>query len=368
MRFVSYDGYAMAALFPSTLVAGKDAIMESISCILCGTDQASLYKEENGYRAMQCDHCGLVYVSPRPSLEEMKELYDGQETHIDIDAHIRQRDLKCAQAKRSLSLISRYRTHGRILEVGSAAGYFLWEARKLGFEVQGVDLTHRLCEFATEVLHVPTFEGTLRQASFEPERFDVVYMRNVLSHLAYPVEEFQSMWRLLRPGGYLVFETGNVAELSPQEAGELELPDHLFHHSENTIRKLLKKTRFDWIETHRFVLLSRLATIRKALERVASLADGVMRGTKWASSGRVARFVRRSFGQKTRATPSSQPGQPGQRSVDGHESNLDMPAANVTSRLVAEAAQVVRYDLGRLLPAAGQRSTLVVVARRPETV
>lgn len=303
--------------------------MESIECIFCPGQATVPYKNENGYQAVACTQCGLVYVTPRPTIEEMKQLYEGQETKIDLYGHLRRRDLKCVQAKESLRWIRRYCRSGTLLEVGSAAGYFLWEAKKAGFVVQGVDITHQFVEFSTRVLGVPAFEGTMREAPFEHESFDVIYLRNVLSHLAHPLDEFRRLRTLLKPGGYVVLETGNVAELDPSVPNLLELPDHLYHFSEKTIRLLFERTGFECVEVHRFALLTELRTF-KTLER---------------------RFQKQPAAKIEQRLSLEMP--------------AEVPASRLAARLGARFGSFIRYDLGRLLPQADRRCTLIAVGRRP---
>jgi SAM-dependent methyltransferase len=305
--------------------------LQEIDCIICGTDEAFPYKEENGYRAVRCARCGLVYLSPRPMIDEMKALYEGQETKIDITAHLRRRDAKTAEARKSLARIRRHRAAGDLLEVGSAAGYFLWEARNAGFAVQGVDLTRQFVEFSREVLGVPVFEGTLRAAPFTAGSFDVVHMRNVLSHLAEPVDELRHLHRLLRSGGWLFLETGNVAELPAARAGELELPDHLFHFSEATLRRLLARTGFEVAAVERYALISRSAPVERL--------------------GRV--FARRP------ATRRGSPPRPAPPSI-----GAGLPPSTLGGRWRGRLAQFVRYDVGAVLPGKGARCTLVAVGRK----
>lgn len=309
-------------------IARGNASMEQIHCALCGVDDASLYAEENGYRAVRCRRCGLVYVNPRPDIREMKRLYDGQETQIDIAAHLTRRDVKCAQARWCLRTIRRYQASGKLLEVGCAAGYLLWEAQKLGYQVQGIDLTHAFVEFARTQLGVPVHEGTLHDAPFGEGSFDVVYTRNTLSHLAYPLEEHRRIHQLLRPGGFLVFETGNVADLTPAVAGILELPDHLYHFGEVTIGRLLELAGFRVREMRRFGLLEHLAPVRRIGARLAR-------------------------------TRHAGPRPPQRRPVPSQ-----LPRTSLPRRVEGAVGTWLRYGLGRVLSRPGRRSTLVVVAER----
>lgn len=306
--------------------------MQEVECIFCKASQAVRpFQGENGYTAVQCDGCGLVFVSPRPTIKEMKALYQGQETKVDLSAHLSQRDNKSIQARRSLRFIRQHKSTGRLLEIGSAAGYFLNEARLAGFEVQGLDLTRQFCEFTRNVFGLPVFEGILADAPFQEASFDVIYMRNVLSHLAYPIDEFRHLHRLLKPGGVVVLETGNVAELPPDVAGELELPDHLYHFSQKTIGQLLHETGFEVISTRRFTLVYALASVR------------------WLS-GVFARSKDVAADVKPTPAPRNLPSK--------------LPRSYLLKKLRAYIAQFVRYDLGAILPNKNKRCTLVVVGRR----
>jgi SAM-dependent methyltransferase len=302
--------------------------LEVVRCELCGVDETTPYAEENGYRAVRCVRCGLLYVNPRPTIDEMKVLYDGLETKIDVGAHIRRRDVKTAQARWSLRTIRREKPRGRLLEVGSAAGYLLFEAKKLGYEVQGLDITHPLVEFSRQVLGVPTHEGTLRDAPFEEASFDVVYMRNVLSHLAYPRAEYAHIRSLLRPGGVLIFETGNVAELTPEVAGTLELPDHLYLFGEQTIRRLLELTGFSCRSVARYGLVEHLGPVRALGARLPAPAHSAERSS----------------------APSPKA--------------LELPPSTLLGRLEGAVGTSIRYGLGRLVPHQARRCSLVVVAER----
>ena len=44
-----------------------------INCPLCGADDHVPWARENGYAAVKCKQCGLVYVNPRPSLSTISE-------------------------------------------------------------------------------------------------------------------------------------------------------------------------------------------------------------------------------------------------------------------------------------------------------
>jgi SAM-dependent methyltransferase len=309
--------------------------MEHIGCPLCdGAPRSRPYHEERGYAAVQCERCGLVYVTPRPTEAEMKRLYEGQDTHVDVAAQIQKRHRKLAEARSMLRCIQRFARAGRLLEIGPGAGYLLDTARAAGFDGVGLDINRHFASFARGALGLQVIEGTLRTARFEPATFDVVVHRNVLSHLAYPVDELARMRDLLRPGGVMVFETGNVAELPSaifRGTEALALPDHLFHFSEATLRRLLERTGFACLDVERRAELGSLAPLLAARRGLASL-----RGA---------------------APPPAPKGTP-------PDLPASAPPVGPLRLALARAERAVTERAGAWLAAEGRRCTLVVAARK----
>jgi SAM-dependent methyltransferase len=311
--------------------------MEAISCIFCGDVGARPYHEENGYKAVSCAGCGLVFVTPRPTEAEMKHLYEGQETKVDLGGLIRRVEAATAEAKRSLAIIRKYAARGRLLEIGSGAGYFLREAAREGFDVMGIDITRQFVEFSAGALGLDVREGTLASVDVPAGSVDIVYHRNVLSHLAYPIEAFSKMREILKPGGLVVFQTGNVAELpGARWAGtsDLDLPDHLFHYGEPTIRLLLARTGFDVLEVKRYVLVAHDAWVRALVAK---------------AKGRLAATAARGSRAPQRPPPFIPP--------------AAAPEPSPLRALAVSAEQLFTYGLGSIAESEGRRCTLIIVAR-----
>jgi SAM-dependent methyltransferase len=313
--------------------------VEAVTCIFCGDGGTHPYHAENGHQAVSCDGCGLVFVTPRPTEAEMKRLYEGQETKVNLGLQIRNVERAEYEARRALDLIRRHApSGGDLLEIGCAAGYFLAEASSAGFRPVGIDITRQFVEYGTNVLGVDSREGTLDSVPLPPKSFDVVYHRNVLSHLAYPLDAFRKMHELLRPGGLLVYQTGNVAELpGARWAGtnELDLPDHLFHFGEKQLRTLNERTGFETLDVKRYALLLH---------------------EPWARSSLAS--VRGVFQKK-----------PAAASPDGIEKPKefvvpdDVPSFRFSRALEVAADGYITYELGAVVRKEGRRATLVVVAR-----
>ena len=84
-------------------------------------------------------------------------------------------------------------------------------------------------------------------------RYDVLSLLNVFSHLPDPPATLERWGRLVRPGGELLLQTGDTADLPARaHPRPLYLPDHLSFASEAIVVGLLEGCGFDPIEVRKY--------------------------------------------------------------------------------------------------------------------
>ena len=221
--------------------------MEHVECILCEGSSSRVVIEENGYQGRKCDQCGMVFVSPRPSLSEIVNLYSEDRSQESARQHLSRSLEKKLHARHTLRLLRRYLDGGSLLEEGAAAGGFLAEAKKAGFEPHALELNGVLARHIRDNLGIPCEDTPLERNSFGGKKFDVIYHCNVLSHLYDPVAEFRKINDCLRNGGFLVFESGNFSRVKEKYYkwwDKFYYPEHLFSMGENNYEQLLEMTGF----------------------------------------------------------------------------------------------------------------------------
>lgn len=144
---------------------------------------------------------------------------------------------------------------GRILDVGCGNGIFLDEAKKLGYEVLGIDLSTSAVQICKQ-RGVPVKFGDFTKVQFDG-RFDFITMWDVIEHLTSPFIYVQRAYELLKHGGYLVIKTPNIGSLTirvsfqPRLAAVLlQFPAHTQFFTRTSIQWLLDSTDFrtyDWL-------------------------------------------------------------------------------------------------------------------------
>ena len=296
--------------------------METVGCIMCESPGDRVVVRENGFQAWRCHSCGVVFVSPRPSREDIAALYEADGAVVSCASLLRPALEKRLQASFTLRRILPYRAGGRLLEIGAGAGTFLTAARNAGFESAGMEAN-------------PILRDHLRSQGIEcPEKlastYDVIYGCDVLSHFFDPWSELAVIREHLGPRGLLVLETGNMGDVHPRfypRIGRFQLPDHLYFFGERSLTRLLTRSGFTVLAVHRFSILPNLWLFRMK--------------NRWRSVG------------------------------EDHRAGLGVsraPAAETPSRrLFGLVVHVLRYGLGSLLPKTGRPQTVLIIAEKAES-
>jgi len=319
----------------------KNPSLEDATCALCGITSKDVAIEQDGFQVRRCPTCGLLYVSPRPSAVSIHSRYGHDDAHISADAHIASEAATRASARHLLAHVGRLLSKERgstLLELGSGAGYLLDEARKLGYDVHGIEMNPAQASFMRTTLGIPCEEEPISEGSFGSKRFDVIIHVDVLSHLLDPVADFQMICSKLNDQGLLVFETGNFADVAFRHYKTIEtfqLPDHLTFFGEKTLRELLRRTGFKLVDIRRFSLLPELI--------VTNLARRLVRSVRSLRQARAVPVQEATGLLRARAS--------------------DRGPSRVIRRLLARTFVWLRYGAGRFAPKSDRPQTLLVFAR-----
>jgi SAM-dependent methyltransferase len=100
-----------------------------------------------------------------------------------------------------------------VLEVGSGLGILAQEVARVVTkgEVYGVEYSpEQLAQAEASSTNLHLVQGDAHHLQFEDERFDVVYCRYVLEHVAHPSQVVTEMRRVLKPGGQVFIQENNI--------------------------------------------------------------------------------------------------------------------------------------------------------------
>ena len=96
---------------------------------------------------------------------------------------------------------------GRLLNVGSASGFFGVAAREAGFEITCIEPDVDLAAHGSKVYGLTFVAETLENCSVDCERYDVITLWGTNSVLLRPLRSFEQLVRALKPSGVLAMNT-----------------------------------------------------------------------------------------------------------------------------------------------------------------
>lgn len=227
--------------------------MDNILCPYCRENDYNIWANELGFNAVRCRKCALIYVNPRPTLASISEA-------VKTGAHSSEAVYLNVKAKPDSAKVSRYR---RIfsqmfhdvwdseqpvswLDVGAGYGEVVEAVSGLapsGSKVEGLEPMKPKAAYA-QSRGLLISEDYLRPSH---AKVDFISAVDVYSHLPDFSEFLCVVKSVLRPGGEIFIETGNLADLHNRDEfpGELGLPDHLVFAGECHLRGTLEKAGFE---------------------------------------------------------------------------------------------------------------------------
>lgn len=141
-----------------------------------------------------------------------------------------------------------YTASGRLLDVGCGSGAYLARVHALGWTVCGVEPDAGACAIAREVFPADVHCGTLDDAPWPPQSFDVITLWHSLEHVAQPLPVLRAAHALLKHGGLLMLEAPNWNSAQRRVFGRrwfhLDLPRHRLHFTARTLERYLDEAEF----------------------------------------------------------------------------------------------------------------------------
>ena len=235
--------------------------LESVKCNLCGSDDYKvlyslpLPKEDINQvfrasgdsraagRIVRCKSCGLAYTNPRIKAESIVKGYsEGSD-----ETFVSQEKARVRTFAKSMRLIEKYSKKGKILDVGTAGGSFLFAAKQRGWEVYGMEVNKWLAEWGKKNYGIGIRKGTLEQQKYKKEFFDAVTLWDVLEHVPDPKSTLRECGRVLKKGGTLLINYPDFGSLASKAMGKRWVfltAVHIYYFERKSLSKMLRAAGF----------------------------------------------------------------------------------------------------------------------------
>jgi len=229
-----------------------------MACKFCKEEQKTIKaKLGSGINYSECSGCGVVCQDPLPDLSSLQAIYRSQEQNYFIDEQKGVDYLKGERwlrgtAKFYARLIKKYNPQDwaglKVLDFGCATGVFLDELRKLGSQVQGIELSGWASDYGRRSFGLDIINKDIAQVDFPAGHFDLITLIHVIEHLADPDHVIKKLSTWLKPGGLLVIATPDGNSLGAKifkNKWYYYIPhEHLYLFSPLSLKKLLIANKF----------------------------------------------------------------------------------------------------------------------------
>jgi 2-polyprenyl-3-methyl-5-hydroxy-6-metoxy-1,4-benzoquinol methylase len=177
---------------------------------LCG-DEAKFQFTKLDDRYFRCG-CGFVFISPRPSEQELRQVYLKQGDEYWTTDRMVNFAFSPTKSRREIKFVKRFVSGGTLLDIGCSTGSFVKAAREAGFDAEGVDISAPAVRLGQKLglpLHVlDILDEELGRT------YDVVTMWATVEHLSDPRRHLNRARKMLKPGGLLFVSVPNYAGIS----------------------------------------------------------------------------------------------------------------------------------------------------------
>ena len=257
--------------------------MKSIACILCGSENnemiaivhdQQLYIDDTSYRLVRCRQCGLVYLNPQPTQEELERYYPPNYPSYVASETVFGKSAVFETLKTLKNLIfgkkvvvptpvvthtsSAPETSKTVLDFGCGTGRYLLQMQKdhPSWKLYGSDIgTNETVRAIGEQGNIQILIGPsdLPWRHFPPNTFDIITLWHVLEHLNDPKETLSKLRGLLKEDGEIHIEVPNIETIKFKIFGKnfsnIDAPRHLYHFSPNTLTELCQQSGLNVVHT-----------------------------------------------------------------------------------------------------------------------
>ncbi len=185
------------------------------------------------------------------TLYSSQEFFEGDEDNLNYYSFLGGEQYLRSTARGRIGRFQKLAQGRRLLEVASAAGFFLAEAKAAGFDCQGIEFSEPMATYAAQRWHVPVMAGSIEEIELEDEAYDVIASWGVMTIIRDPKALIAKFHRALKPGGVWAFNTYDNRSLWGRMFGSkwyILVPNTSQIHDDVTLRHLLDDAGFELVK------------------------------------------------------------------------------------------------------------------------
>lgn len=193
-------------------------------CSLCNSNTTKPLVVKSGFSIVQCVECNFVYVNPRITNEQLKDIYSHnyfKNKDYGYVGYEQEKRLRVKNFERWLKMATSFMFAGKqvnALDVGCAAGYCLNVMKAKGWDAEGLELDAEMfinLENDSQIVYNRSLDN------FESKhKFHVITLFDVIEHIPDIDAAFKQLNNLLNAEGIVIMVTPNHNSLQRKIFGK----------------------------------------------------------------------------------------------------------------------------------------------------
>ena len=240
------------------------------------------------FAIVYCISCGFHFTNPIPSEEVVGNYYKSENyiSHSSSNTGLINKAYNLVRnitLKRKVKLVSRLAQGKELLDIGAGTGHFLNAAKGASFIVQGLEPDEDAKKFAKSEFLL-SLEDLEEIVKIESNSKDVITMWHVLEHVFHLKRDLSEFVRVLNDDGVFIVAVPNMSSWDAKHYGAFwaayDVPRHLYHFQESTIKNLFSQFNLDCVEVLPMKFDSFYVSMLSEKYKSGNIFSGIINGLK----------------------------------------------------------------------------------------
>jgi SAM-dependent methyltransferase len=235
-------------------------------CDTCDLEGIFLCKLKD-YNFYKCNKCSLIYADVNKI--DLDNAYEAEYYRMVYPDYESDRNIHHLNSNMILSEVDKYFKVGRLLEIGSAFGFFLASAANRGWDTTGYEISKYASQIANNKYRNNVLNRDFLTDNTNENYYDVCCLLDTIEHLLNPSFFINKISKALKPGGGLIITTGDVnsmlARLFLKKWRLIDPPLHVHYFSPKSLAFLLEKYGFSIVSIKHLMKYQNLGSILRYL-------------------------------------------------------------------------------------------------------
>ena len=240
------------------------------------------------FTIVNCNSCGFHFTNPVPSEEVVGNYYKSENyiSHSSSNTGLINKAYNLVRnitLRRKVKLVSRLAQGKELLDIGAGTGHFLNAAKGASFIVQGLEPDEDAKKFAKSEFSL-SLEDLEEIVKIESNSKDVITMWHVLEHVFHLKRDLSEFVRVLNDDGVFIVAVPNMSSWDAKHYGAFwaayDVPRHLYHFQESTIKNLFSQFNLDCVEVLPMKFDSFYVSMLSEKYKSGNIFSGIINGLK----------------------------------------------------------------------------------------